>query len=137
MNEHEQNDLRRAPNEDERPPDALPLHPILPPLRVEQGGVVRVGKTRISLDLVIEQYENGITAQEIVSAYDTLQLADVHAVIAYYQQHRDEVKAYLKNRAEEAEAMRGRIEVERPRVTREDLIARRSAKEKADAPAGH
>ena len=116
--------------------DLLPLHAEPPPLRVDEGDAIRVGKSRISLDLVIEQYENGMTPEDMVRAYDTLELADVHAVIAYYLRHRDEVRAYLKRRAEEAVALRARIEAKRPRVTREELLARRSAREKANAPTG-
>jgi uncharacterized protein (DUF433 family) len=104
---------------------------------VDEGGVVRVGKSRVSLDLVIEQYENGMTPEDLVRAYDTLALADVHAAIAYYLRHRDDVRAYLKRRVEEAEAMRVKLESERPRVTREELLARSTAGEKADAPARH
>ena len=117
--------------------NGLPLHADLLPLRVDEGGTVRVGTTRISLDLVVEQYENGMTPEDMVRAYGTLVLADVHAVIAYYLRHRDEVRAYLKRREEEAETLRAKIEAERPRVSREELIARRSAREKADAPTGH
>jgi uncharacterized protein (DUF433 family) len=116
--------------------EALPLHADKPPLRVDDGGAVRVGKSRISLDLVVEQYENGMTPEDMVRAYDTLVLADVHAVIAYYLRHRDEVRAYLKRRADEAEALRAMIEAERPRASREELLARRSEREKANAPTG-
>jgi hypothetical protein len=84
--------------------------------------------------LVVEGYENGMTPEDLVRAYDTLDLADVHAVIAYYLRHRVEVQRYLKQRAEEPEALRAKIEAERPRVSREALLARRSAKEKANAP---
>lgn len=118
------------------PATELPLHAEPPPLRVDQGGVVRVGNSRISLDLVVEQYENGMTPEDMVRAYDTLVLADVHAVIAYYLRHRDEVRTYLKRRHEEAKALRATLEGERPRAAREDLLARRSAAEKANAPAG-
>jgi uncharacterized protein (DUF433 family) len=114
----------------------LPLHAERPPLRVDEGGAVRVGNTRVSLDLVVEQYENGMTPEDMVRAYDTLVLADVHAVIAYYLRHRDEVRTYLKRRAEEAEALRAKIEAERPRISPEELLARRRAREKADAPVG-
>jgi uncharacterized protein (DUF433 family) len=118
------------------PAQTAPFHADRPPLRVADGGAVRVGDTRISLDLVVEEYENGMTPEEMVRAYDTLDLADVHAVIAYYLRHREEVKAYVKRRQEEAEALRAKIEAERPRVTREELLARRRAREKADAPTG-
>lgn len=116
--------------------NGLPLQAEPPPLRVDEGGAVRVGRSRVGLDLVVEQYENGMTPEDLVRAYDTLDLADVHAVIAYYLRHREEVRAYLKRREEEAAVLRAKIEAERPRVSREELLARRSAREKADAPTG-
>lgn len=111
-----------------------PLHSALPPLRLDEGGAARVGNSRVSLDLIVEQYENGMTPEDMVRAYDTLVLTDVYAVIAYYLRHRDEVRDYLKRRAEEAQALRERIEAERPRITREELLARRSVREKANDP---
>jgi uncharacterized protein (DUF433 family) len=103
---------------------------------VDVGGVIRVGNSRISLDLIVEQYENGMTPEDMVRAYDTLQLADVHSAIAYYLRHRDDVRTYLKRREEEAKALRTKIEAEHPRISREELLARRSAREKDSAPAG-
>jgi uncharacterized protein (DUF433 family) len=118
------------------PAPTLLLHAEPPPLRVDQRGAVRVGEGRITLDLVVEQYENGMTPEDMVRAYDTLSLADVHAAIAYYLRHKSEVRAYLTRRAEEAEALRTKTEAERPSMTREELLARRSASEKANAPTG-
>lgn len=128
--------LNHAATVSEDPAESLPLHADHPPLRRDEGGAVRVGKSRISLDLIVEQYENGMTPEDMVRAYDTLVLADVHAVIAYYLRHRDELRAYVKQRAEQAEALRKKIEAERPRVSREELLARRSAREKTNAPTG-
>jgi uncharacterized protein (DUF433 family) len=119
-----------------RVPDRLPLDPVSPPLRADEAGALRVGNSRVSLDLIVEQYENGMTPEGMVRAYDTLVLGDVYAVIAYYLRHRDAVRAYLKEREDQAEALRVKIESENPRVSREELLARRSAREKADAPSG-
>lgn len=112
----------------------LPLEAVAPPLRVEEGGVVRVGNSRVSLDLVVEQYESGMAPEDMARAYDTLTLADVHAAIAYYLRHRTEVRAYLNRRKEEAEVLRAKIEAERPRITRAELLARRG--EANHAPPG-
>ena len=98
-----------------------------PPLRVDQGGVVRVGDSRVSLDLIVEQHENGMTPEDLVRAYDTLVIAEVHAAIAYYLRHREEVQVYLMQRAEEASALRTRIEADRASVSRAELLARRGA----------
>jgi uncharacterized protein (DUF433 family) len=80
-------------------------------------GAVRVGKTRVSLDLIVEQYQNGMTPEDLVRAYDTLDLADVYAVIAWYLRHQDEVTTYLRRRSQEATTLRERIEAERLRVS--------------------
>lgn len=114
----------------------LPLHSEFPPLREDEFGNIRIGKSRVCLDLVVEQYENGMTPEDMVRAYDSLVLADVHAVIAYYLRHRDEVGSYLKRRTEEAQALRGKIEAALPSVSRDELLARRTARKQADAATG-
>lgn len=113
----------------------LPLHAEPHPLRMDEGGVIRVGQSRVSLDLVVEQYENGMTPEDLVRAYDTLALADVHAAIAYYLRHRDEVRAYLERREEEARSLRLKIESDRPRIHRDELLTRGQTGEKGNAPA--
>src|SRR5450631_4505804 len=105
----------------ESPASGSVIHTDVSPLRVDEGGVVRVGKGRVSLDLIVEQYENGMTPEDMVRAYDTLVLADVYAVIAYYLRNRNEVRAYLKRREDEAATLRSQIEAERPRASLEDL----------------
>src|SRR6186997_336153 len=102
----------------------LPLHTEPHPLRMNEGGVVRIGKSRVSLDVVVEQYENGMTPEDLARAYDTLSLADVHAAIAYYLRYRDEVRAYLIQRDEEAKSLRAKVEAERPRIVRDELLTR-------------
>ena len=93
---------------------ALPLHAEAPPLRVWEGGAVRVGNSRVGLDIVVEAFDNGASPEDIVRAYDTLTLADVYAAIAYYLRHPKEVKAYVQWRDEEAEALRLEIEAKQP-----------------------
>jgi uncharacterized protein (DUF433 family) len=101
------------------------------------GDAVRVGKTRVSLDTVIGSYNQGQSAEEIVAAYDALQLADVYSVIGFYLNNREKVVAYLKQREEEAEQMRVEWEAKHPPLTRSELLARRAESEKSHAPAGH
>lgn len=93
--------------------------------------------TRVSLDTIVEQYENGMSPKEMAEAYPTLDIADIHKVIAYYLRHRDQVQAYLKYREEKAAALRVRIEAEHPRnISRAELVARRAAKENGNASPG-
>jgi uncharacterized protein (DUF433 family) len=72
------------------------------PLRLDEHGTIRVGSSRLTLDVLIEEHEAGASPEAIVQAFDTLQLADVYAALAYYHRHRDEVTAYLRRREEEA-----------------------------------
>lgn len=105
----------------------MPLQPDGLPFRVDSGGAVRVGNSRITLDLLVSQYENGMTPEDIVRAYDTLELADVHAAIAFYLRHKEEVRRYLKQRGEQAEALQAKIEAGYQRPSREELQARAGA----------
>jgi uncharacterized protein (DUF433 family) len=105
--------------------DSLP-QPSAPSLRVDEGGVVRIGKSRVGLDLVVEQYENGMTPEELVAAYDTLTLFEVYAAIAYYLEHPQEVRQYLQRRANEATELRTQVEADRPAVSRAELLSRRT-----------
>lgn len=116
--------------------ELLPLDAVAPPLRVVEGGAVRVGKSRITLDLVVEEYESGMTAEDMVRAYDTLVLADVYAAIAYYLAHRDAVGEYMQRREGEAAALRAEIESSQRRISVEELLARRAAKENLNAATG-
>jgi uncharacterized protein (DUF433 family) len=108
------------------------LHELFPgvaepaPLRIDEGGVVRVGQSRVSLDVVVEQYENGMTPEDMVRAYEALDPADVHAAIAYYLRHPGEVQAYLMQRLSEAAALQSKIEGERPGISRSELTRRRA-----------
>ncbi len=114
---------------------AFPLYIDLPPLSIDEGGVVRVGASRVTLDLVVEQYENGMSPEDFVRAYDTLTVADVYAAIAYYLRHQNDVQSYLKWRNAQSDALRQQIEAERPRIARNEL-ASRSGREEANAPTG-
>jgi uncharacterized protein (DUF433 family) len=80
------------------------------PMNRDADGVIRVGNTRVRLDTVIYTFNEGYTAEEIVSQYPALHLADVYAAIAYYLNHRDAVDEYLRQRAETAAEIRAEIE---------------------------
>jgi len=49
----------------------------------------------------------GLTPDEIVSQHPGLTLADVHAALAYYWDHRDQVDANIREGRELADRLRG------------------------------
>lgn len=95
------------------------------PLRLDETGTLRVGDTRVLIDLVVSAHNAGETPQDIVDSFNTLHLADVHAVISYYLRHRDEVDAYIAEREARGEELRRAWEmIHGPGPTREELLAR-------------
>ncbi len=96
------------------------------PLREDAHGVIRVGKTRVTLDTLVYAFHNGCTAEEIAQQYPSLDLADVYSVIAYYLRRRDEVDAYLEQRRQQSEDIRQQNEARfDPSGIRDRLLARR------------
>ncbi len=96
------------------------------PLRVDSDGVVRIGHTRVTLDTVVFAFEEGLSAEEIVQQYPSLDLGDVYAAISYYLKKRDEVESYLADRRRQAEEIQRQTEARfNPVGLRERLLARR------------
>jgi uncharacterized protein (DUF433 family) len=57
-----------------------------------RGGKPRIAGHRITVsDVAIWHERMGMSPDEIVSEYPTIALSDVHAALAYYFDHRDEV----------------------------------------------
>jgi len=75
----------------------IPDSPIMTiPLRTDEHGAIRVGNTRVLLELVIHAYWVGETPEGIVDSYPSLTTADVYAVIGYYLANRAEIDAYVR-----------------------------------------
>ena len=81
-----------------------PVAPALPAERVRIvstpgvcGGRPRLDGHRVTVEDVAVWHERmGMSPDEIVSAYPSITLADVHAALAYYHDHRDEIEARQK-----------------------------------------
>lgn len=105
------------------------------PIREDEHGRLRVGDTRVLLDLVIYAYWRGETPETIIDSYPSLSLDDVYLAIGYYLRHRAEVDAYLQQQESEAEAAQREHETNYPRtLTCNVLMARLEAKRKKNNP---
>lgn len=80
------------------------------PLMTDAEGVIRVGRTRVTLDTVVAAYRKGDTPEQIAQDYSSLQVADIYAVISYYLRHQNEVAAYLERRKQHADAVRRKFQ---------------------------
>lgn len=56
---------------------------------------IRLKGHRIGIDLVLEHYLNGYSAEEILAVYPDLNLEKIYATITYYLSDRPKLDAYL------------------------------------------
>lgn len=98
------------------------------PLVTDANGVVRISKTRVTLDTVVTAFLEGSTAEEIKEQYPSLQLSNIYSVIGYYLRHQAEVDEYLLERQRLANNIRQEAERRfHPVEIRDRLLSRRNA----------
>lgn len=100
-----------------------------PPFRQDAQGGLRVGESRVLVELVIRAFQDGATPEAIAQRYPTATLTDIYGVIAYYLRHQAEMEAYLKSRECQAKEVQERIEAQQRDTTalRQRLLARQPA----------
>jgi uncharacterized protein (DUF433 family) len=94
------------------------------PLVMDEAGVIRIGGTRVSLDSLLASYLQGASVDELTAGFPDLALHEIHASIAYYHRHRDEIEEYLASRRREAETIEARIRDEFPEAYRRPSSSR-------------
>ena len=74
------------------------------------GPKVRIAGRRVRvIDIVLWSERLGMSPDEIVDDHPTLTLADVHAALAYYWGHRDEIERAIEEDRRETAELRKRI----------------------------
>ena len=91
------------------------------------GGQPVVVGTRIRVATILTCYRQGMSLEEIVQQYPSLQLADVYSVIGYYLHRQAEVDAYLRDRQRQTTEVRQENAARSDPVgVRDRLLARRA-----------
>ncbi len=80
------------------------------PLTLTENGAIHVTGSRVALESVVYQYQQGNSAEAILESFPSLKLADIHAVISYYLNHQDQVNDYLHDQEKKARIVREEIE---------------------------
>jgi uncharacterized protein (DUF433 family) len=80
------------------------------PLTEDEGGALRVGGTRVTLDSLVAAFKRGDSPEEIREQYPTVALADIYAVLTYYLRHAKEVEDYLDGRERAGAEVRAKVE---------------------------
>jgi uncharacterized protein (DUF433 family) len=101
-----------------------------PPFRWDEAGGIRIGSSRVTLDSLLDAYQNGSTPEEIAIQYSVLSLEDIYSAIAYYLNHRQELDNYLEQRNQQAQQLRQQLTQKHNLVDlRQRLLTRQSQKE--------
>src|SRR3954469_24318119 len=104
-----------------------PIQADAPPLRWDADNIIRIGKTRVTLDSLVAAFHRGETPEEIAQNYDAVTLGEVYRAIGYYLGHQSEMDAYLARQSKlRAENQRDVETRNNPAGIRERLIARKA-----------
>jgi uncharacterized protein (DUF433 family) len=105
----------------------LPLITEAPPLRADSSGSLRIGNTRVLLELVIRAFQDGATVEAIVQSYPSLTLSDTYSTIGYYLRHSAEIDTYLADQEQKAETVQAKLMAAQPQLQqiRDRLLAQK------------
>jgi len=71
------------------------------------GGKARIAGHRVRvLDVVAWNEKRGLSPDEVVALFPGITLADVHAALAYYFDHREEIEAEFREEADFADRLK-------------------------------
>jgi uncharacterized protein (DUF433 family) len=104
------------------------LHILPDSLHTEADGVIRVGRSRVTLDTVVAAFDAGASPEQFVIDFPTLDLADVYSAMSYIIRHRAAVDEYIAASIAESEEFRANHSNLYAANVRGNLIARQAAK---------
>ncbi len=102
-------------------------------IEVDDQGVAKIVGTRSKVRQIVIDTMNGYTPQKIHEAYPHLSLAQIHAALAYYYDHKAEIDAEIEAGSRFADEMRSKNP---NRHTRSELQALFEARGTSRGPGG-
>jgi len=102
-------------------------------IRTDEYGERFVAGHRIPLLSVMRAHiERGMDGQHLAERFDTLTLAEIYGVLAYYYANKEEVDEYLRATQESIRQQREEFFRSYSGPTREELLARMQAKKERE-----
>lgn len=80
------------------------------PLRQDDGGMIRVTGSRVTIDILVARYWRGDTFEEIHEGFPSVSIEAIQKIIHWYLANRSEVDEYIRRENEKAERLRQKIE---------------------------
>lgn len=81
----------------------LQIAPLDVPLALDEHGRWQVRGRRIFLEYIVWGMRHGDTAEDLHEGYPSIELSELHAILAYVHANRAEVDAYVDRRRREDE----------------------------------
>ena len=76
-------------------------------IHLDEHGVAWIDDTRIKvIEVAIDKVAHNSTPEEMHEQYPHLSLAQIHAALAYYHDHQEEIDAEIQRQDEECEKLR-------------------------------
>lgn len=97
------------------------------PLERWEDGSIRVGGTRLLIDMIVDAHNRGESPETIYEAFPSkyYSIADIYAVIAYYLSHKAAIDKHLADGEREAEMVWKKIEADPKHIAFMDELRRR------------
>src|SRR4029453_1804165 len=86
------------------------------PLFEDKDGTIRIVGSRIPLDTIVYEVNQGGTAEQIQGIFPSLSLRSIYGALAFSLEHQAAVEEYLRHREQEAGELRRKLE-SRPEIT--------------------
>lgn len=77
-------------------------------IEIDNRGVAKLIGTRSKVRQVVMDQMNGLSPEKIRDEYPHLSLAQIHAALAYYYEHKDQIDAEIVEGARYADEMRAK-----------------------------
>jgi uncharacterized protein (DUF433 family) len=98
-------------------------------ITIDEQRVARVAGTRMKvIHLVMDMIANHSSPDEMEAQFPSLSLAQIHAALTYYYDHKVELDAQIEQEAKDVEVLRAHAA---PQPSREELRARLSHQSQA------
>ena len=95
----------------------------IPYIEVDEKGTARVAGSRSKVINIVMDTMNGMAPGEIHEQYPHLSLAQIHAALAYYYDHKSQIDQEIRRELEEVDALRTKSN----QPSRDELLKRLSS----------
>jgi uncharacterized protein (DUF433 family) len=113
-----------APGEEDRMTATETAH-----IRLDEHGTAWIDDTQVKVvEVALDEIAHGWSAQEIHLQHRSLSLAQIHAALSYYHDHREWLDAEIERRSIRSEILRGQSAAT---PSRDDLHRRKRASDTA------